>query len=102
MLHSHDFDLSIHSDIMRFSPRCCFLAGLSFAVAQDSVSYDFDTYAQDVDSGSPFQTFESNSHLKPPKLHVHSNRTEALADGYVFMGVNGGPSSEQNWPAIFG
>lgn len=37
----------------------------------------------------------------PPEMRINRNGT-ALQDGLVFLGINGLPSSGQNWPAIFG
>ncbi|KAJ4288161.1 hypothetical protein N0V90_012178 [Kalmusia sp. IMI 367209] len=42
----------------------------------------------------------SNSNAKPPVLQINSNKT-GLADGYVFIGVDGEPTSTQNWPTIW-
>ena len=72
----------------------------SLVTAQDSVSYDIDTYGQDDSTGTPYQTYQSNSNVKPPELQINKNGT-GLAAGYVFIGVDGTPSSGQNWPAIY-
>lgn len=77
------------------------LAFLPIAVTQDSVSYDLNTYAKNDAFGTPFQTYMSNTLLKPPQLQINSNKS-GLADGYVFLGINGQPSSGQIWPTIYG
>lgn len=77
------------------------LASLPFAFAQDSVSYDLNTYGQDDASGTPFQTYRLNTQVKPPQVQINSNGT-GLADGYVFLGIDGKPTSGQNWPVIYG
>ena len=74
---------------------------LAFVAAQDSVSFDIDTYGQGDPSGTPFQTYQSNTNVKPPQLQVNSNKT-GLAEGYVFIGVDGQPTSGQNFPVIYG
>ncbi|KAF2105776.1 ASST-domain-containing protein [Lophiotrema nucula] len=66
----------------------------------DSVSYDYDTYAEGDPAGAPYQTYLSNTDLKPLELQINSNQS-GLASGYVFIGVNGEPTSTQNWPAIY-
>lgn len=77
------------------------LAGLPSTFAQDSVSFDLDTYGQDDASGTPFQTYMSNTQVKPPQVQINSNKT-GLASGYVFLGIDGEPTSGQNWPTIYG
>lgn len=77
------------------------LIALPFAIGQDSVSHDIDTYGSNDPSGTPFQTYMSNTDVKPPQLQINSNQS-GLASGYVFIGVDGEPTSSQNWPAIFG
>ncbi|KAI1664194.1 Arylsulfotran-2 multi-domain protein [Pyrenophora tritici-repentis] len=42
----------------------------------------------------------SNKNVKPPQMPINRNGT-GLQSGYVFLGVNGLPSSGQNWPGIF-
>ncbi|EOA86404.1 uncharacterized protein SETTUDRAFT_177297 [Exserohilum turcica Et28A] len=42
----------------------------------------------------------SNKNVMPPEMHVNHNGT-ALQEGLVFLGINGRPSSGQNWPTIF-
>ena len=74
---------------------------LPLVVAQDSVSYDINSYGADDPSGTPFQTYMSNPNVKPPQMQINRNGT-GLQGGYVFLGVNGLPSSGQNWPGIFG
>ncbi|CAO2657043.1 Nn.00g058460.m01.CDS01 [Neocucurbitaria sp. VM-36] len=76
------------------------LASLPFTFAQDSISYDLDTYGQNDASGTPFQTFRSNTQVKPPQVQINSNAT-GLANGYVFLGIDGEPTSGQNWPTIY-
>lgn len=80
----------------------CAIAALPCAYAQDAVSFNNDTYGVDDAEGTPYQTFKSNPDVKPPVLQIHKNETGGLADGLVFVGVNGGPSSGQNWPTIWG
>lgn len=77
------------------------LTSLPLIVAQDSVSYEYETYGADDESGTPFQTYMSNTNVMPPEMQINRNGT-ALQDGLVFLGINGLPSSGQNWPAIFG
>lgn len=79
----------------------CVLASLAFTRAQDSVSFDLNTYGQDDASGTPYQSYRSNTQVKPPQVQINSNRT-GLADGYVFLGIDGEPTSGQNWPVIYG
>jgi hypothetical protein len=74
---------------------------LPLVTAQDSVSYDFDSYGADDPSGTPYQTYMSNTNVKPPQMQINRNGT-ALQSGHVFLGINGLPTSGQNWPAIFG
>jgi len=74
---------------------------LPLVTAQDSVSYDFDSYGAEDPSGTPYQTYRSNVDVKPPQMQINRNGT-ALMDGHVFLGINGLPTSGQNWPAIFG
>ena len=74
---------------------------LPFVTAQDSVSYDFDSYGASDPSGTPYQTYMSNTNVKPPQMQINRNGT-ALQSGLVFLGINGLPTSGQNWPAIFG
>jgi hypothetical protein len=74
---------------------------LPFVTAQDSVSYDFDSYGAEDPSGTPYQTYRSNVDVKPPQMQINRNGT-ALMSGHVFLGINGLPTSGQNWPAIFG
>jgi hypothetical protein len=76
------------------------IAALQCVYAQDSVSFDFDTYGQGDASGSPYQTFKSNTNVKPPQMQINKNET-GLADGLVFVGVDGKPTSGQNWPSIW-
>lgn len=76
-------------------------AALPYVLAQDSVSYDLEKYGEGDAGSSPFQTFMSNGDVKPPVLQINRNGT-GLAEGFVFIGVNGNPSSEQNWPTIWG
>jgi hypothetical protein len=74
---------------------------LPLVTAQDSVSYDFDSYGAEDPSGTPYQTYMSNTNVKPPQMQINRNGT-ALQSGYIFLGINGLPTSGQNWPAIFG
>jgi hypothetical protein len=76
-------------------------AVLPFARAQDSISFNLDTYSQDDPTGTPFQSYMSNTEVKPPQLQINKN-SSGLAPGLVFVGVDGKPTSGQNWPAIFG
>ncbi|KAI4707633.1 hypothetical protein J4E89_007738 [Alternaria sp. Ai002NY15] len=73
---------------------------LPLVTAQDSVSYDFDSYGAEDPSGTPYQTYRSNEDVKPPQMQINRNGT-ALMSGHVFLGINGLPTSGQNWPAIF-
>lgn len=75
------------------------LSLLSLVQARDSVSFDANTYG--ANSQSPFQTFVSTPDLKPPEL-LFTKNAGGLADGYLFLGVNGKPDSIQNVPSIFG
>ena len=75
------------------------LAALPLAFSQDSVAYDAGSYG--AESESPSQSYMSNANVSPPEMLVTRNGT-ALADGYIFIGVDGKPESGQNWPAIFG
>lgn len=87
--------------MMRLPYLPCLAVLGNVILAQDSISYDFDAYDAADDNGSPYQTFVSNENVKPPVIHVNSN-SSGMADGYIFLGVNEKPSSEQNWPTIFG
>ncbi|KAF1360596.1 hypothetical protein EJ07DRAFT_115600 [Lizonia empirigonia] len=42
----------------------------------------------------------SNTNVKPPQMQINKNET-GLADGLVFIGMNGEPTSGQNWPTIY-
>jgi hypothetical protein len=77
------------------------LGSLSFVISQDSVSYDFDSYGQGDSLGTPVQSYMSNTNVKPPQVYISTNGT-GLADGYVFLGMDGQTTSGQNWPAIYG
>lgn len=77
------------------------VVSLPLVLSQDSISYDLNTYGQGDSAGTPFQTYRSNMNVKPPQMQINSNGS-GLADGYVFLGINGEPTSGQNWPAIFG
>lgn len=83
-----------------FARSIALLVNLPFALSQDSVSYNLDSYGQGDDSGTPYQTYMSNTDIKPPQVQINTNGT-ALADGYIFIGVDGAPTSGQNWPAIY-
>lgn len=72
------------------------LIGLS---AQDSVSTDPSTYG--ADDESPYQSYISNTDVKPLELLVTTAKN-GTADGYVFLGIDGDPSSGQNIPCIYG
>ncbi|KAL5449465.1 hypothetical protein PMIN06_006845 [Paraphaeosphaeria minitans] len=76
------------------------VAALRCVSAQDSVSFDLDTYGEGDASGTPYQTFRSNADAKPPQLQINKHET-GLADGLVFIGVDGAPTSGQNWPTIW-
>jgi hypothetical protein len=93
----------VHSVATRASLSLLKLSSLllPFVAAQDSVSYDFDSYGASDPSGTPYQTYMSNAYVKPPQMQINRNGT-ALQSGYVFLGINGLPTSGQNWPAIFG
>lgn len=77
------------------------LASLPLTTSQDSISYDFDSYGAGDSSGTPYQTYRSNTNVKPPQMQINRNGT-SLMDGYVFVGIDGEPTSGQNWPTIFG
>jgi hypothetical protein len=77
------------------------LGSLPAVYGQDSVSYDFNTYGAGDAKGTPAQTYMSNVNLKPPQMQINKNQT-GLADGYVFLGMDGEPTSGQNWPTIYG
>lgn len=72
---------------------------LSLVHAGDVVSYDLNTYG--ANSQSPYQSFVSAPDLKPPELLFTKNEP-GIADGYLFIGVNGKPDSTQNVPSIYG
>jgi hypothetical protein len=65
----------------------------------DAVSTDVEAYG--ATSQSPYQTFISAPDLKPPELLISTNLGE-LANGYLFIGVDGKPESTQNVPCIYG
>lgn len=71
----------------------------SFVRAQEAPSTDPATYGADTET--PFQTYVSAPDLKPPQLLISKNEGE-LADGYLFIGLDGEPDSTQNVPCIFG
>jgi hypothetical protein len=75
------------------------VSSLPLAFSQDSVSYNLASYGSGSDS--PSQTYMSNANVQPPEMLVNKNGT-GLAEGYVFIGVDGKPDSGQNWPAIYG
>lgn len=77
------------------------LGSLPAAYCQDSVSYDFDSYGAGDAKGTPAQSYMSNTNLKPPQMQINKNQS-GLADGYVFLGMDGEPTSGQNWPTIYG
>lgn len=88
--------------LLSFSPSrltVTFLSLLSLVQARDSVSTDATAYG--ANSQSPFQTYVSAPDLKPPEL-LFTKNAGGLADGYLFLGVNGKPDSTQNVPSIFG
>lgn len=72
---------------------------LSSVHAGDTVSTDSNTYG--ANSQSPYQTFISAPELKPPEILVTKN-VGGLADGYLFIGLDGKPDSTQNVPCIYG
>lgn len=82
-------------------PRIAFalLSLLSLVHAGDTVSTDVNTYG--ATSQSPYQTFISAPDLKPPELLITKN-VGKLANGYLFIGVDGKPDSTQNLPCIYG
>ncbi|KAI9734931.1 MAG: hypothetical protein M1834_002011 [Cirrosporium novae-zelandiae] len=79
----------------------CFAAGLlslsSVVKAIDVVSYDADDYGQDDDT--PYQRYLSAPNLKPPEMLV-TTLEDGIADGFVFIGTDGAPSSNQRAPVI--
>jgi hypothetical protein len=87
--------------LSRTAPRLgvALLSLLAFVHAQDSVSTDANAYG--ANSQSPYQTFVSAPDLKPPELLFTKNEGK-LADGYLFIGLNGKPESTQNVPSIYG
>jgi hypothetical protein len=76
-----------------------FLLSISLVNALDTLSTDVNTYG--ANSQSPFQTYVSAPDLKPPELLFTKNE-DGLADGYLFIGLNGKPDSTQNVPCIYG
>ncbi|KIW06096.1 uncharacterized protein PV09_03265 [Verruconis gallopava] len=68
--------------------------------AGDSISTDLDTYGSGDSQGTPYQTYLSNADVKPPQLQINSN-SSGTAPGYVFIGVDGKPTSGQNVPVIY-
>ncbi len=76
-----------------------FLLLSNVAHAIDSMSTDNNTYG--ASSDTPWQTYLSAPSLKPPELLI-TKAEQGLADGLVFLGVLGEPSSTQNVPCIFG
>ncbi|KAF9699510.1 hypothetical protein EKO04_002262 [Ascochyta lentis] len=50
--------------------------------------------------GTPAQSYISNTNVKPPQMQVNKNGS-GLADGYLFLGMDGEPTSGQNWPTIY-
>ena len=75
------------------------LASFSSVHAKDAVSSDLNAYG--ANSQSPYQSFVSAPDLKPPELLFTKNEA-GIADGYLFIGVNGKPDSTQNVPSIYG
>ena len=75
------------------------LSLLALIHARDSVSNDVNIYG--LTSSSPFQSFESAPDLKPSELLFTKNEA-GIADGYLFIGLNGKPDSTQNVPCIYG
>ncbi|KAF2496591.1 hypothetical protein BU16DRAFT_458891 [Lophium mytilinum] len=67
-------------------------------VGSDSISFDVNSYGND--DPTPFQTYLSNQDVKPPELLVTKN-SSGLSDGFVFIGVDGKPTSGQNNPVIY-
>jgi hypothetical protein len=80
-------------------PAFALLWFVAHVYAGDAVSYNVETYG--ATSQSPHQTFISAPDLKPPELLISKNVGE-LADGYLFIGVDGKPDSAQNVPCIYG
>lgn len=68
---------------------------------QDSVSYDFDSYGAGDAKGTPAQSYMSNTNVKPPQMQINRNES-GLAGGYLFLGMDGEPTSGQNWPTVYG
>jgi hypothetical protein len=78
---------------------CALLWFLALVYAGDVVSTELEAYG--ATSQSPYQTFISAPDLKPPELLLSTDLGQ-LADGYLFIGVDGKPDSTQNVPSIFG
>ncbi|KAI9714163.1 MAG: hypothetical protein M1812_006491 [Candelaria pacifica] len=76
----------------------CLLLLCTIAHAIDTLSTSNDTYGASNDT--PWQTYLSAPSLKPPEILV-TKAEQGLADGLVFVGVNGEPASTQNVPCIF-
>jgi hypothetical protein len=80
---------------------CCALRSAAF---REGARLDFiqSRHLQSSDpTGTPFQSYMSNTEVKPPQLQINKN-SSGLAPGLVFVGVDGKPTSGQNWPTIFG
>ncbi|UPX11682.1 uncharacterized protein EKO05_0002276 [Ascochyta rabiei] len=89
---------------MGFFPALVYVSLLAFlpsVYSQDSVSYDLGTYGTNDSKGTPSQSYMSNTYVKPPQIQVNKDES-GLADGYVFLGMDGRPTSGQNWPTIYG
>ncbi len=72
---------------------------ISLTHAQGAFSTDLNAYG--ATSQSPYQTFISAPDLKPPEL-LFTKNAGPLADGYLFIGLDGKPDSTQNVPCIYG
>lgn len=59
--------------------------------ADDSVSFNATTYG--LNDTTPYQTFRSNTQVRPPELLINLNESSAISDGYVLFGVFGTPSA---------
>jgi len=85
--------------LIPFQAACALLWFTVHVYAGDVVSTDVEAYG--ATSQSPYQTFISAPDLKPPELLLSTN-LGGLANGYLFIGVDGKPDSSQNVPCIYG
>lgn len=74
------------------------ISSFCLAHARDSLSTDPEAYG--ANSQSPYQSYISAPDLKPPEL-LFTKNVGGLADGYLFIGLDGKPDSTQNVPSIF-